>query len=203
MEIPKLLTDNLYKFMVLSGLVIVILSFIPVYFTGDIVTESIRLQAESAGIKHKIKSRSEDVEILREKAQSIKDELVSRREMITLLTGVSNYLKVVGLVLTVSGFFLWYAKMTAKVSRYNNQESGSTSRNNIRKRDGMNKKQKICIRVFLVLVVITFLNYLNKFVTDTEKERWLACIHFVNCVRVIAVLGIITIVLMKIFKGKN
>ena len=108
MEIPKLPTDNLYKFMALSGLVILILSAIPYYRKYEFDIELIRLEAEAENLRLKIR---ENAAYTTTEFEFKCKEILRRITMNNYLKGVAYVCSFVGSFLTTLGFYLWYVKL--------------------------------------------------------------------------------------------
>jgi hypothetical protein len=80
MELPKVPTDNLYKFMALSGIVLLVASAFPRYWQAKLEFELIRAQGEKRkGIKKKDWA-SADVDYLLTKSNKLKEETSKWKE---------------------------------------------------------------------------------------------------------------------------
>jgi hypothetical protein len=133
MNLPSLPTDNLYKFLALSGLVIVLFSFIfPMKRIGEIELKSLEIKTQVEVLKIEIDYLKEDTKTWAEKAnlnheetvllrKRTKDaaikvaELGGRTEQIEALRGELRFywrfIKVtvwLGAVISLVGFYLWY-----------------------------------------------------------------------------------------------
>ena len=110
MKIPEIPTDNLYKFMALCGVVILIASFFPTFHMHKLNMQMIELAGEKAMLKVQVdclvenfdKSRKEGQE-LSKKVQQLIDEndyrkatKISMKEMEDLNISISNITEEIG-----------------------------------------------------------------------------------------------------------
>ena len=82
MKLPEIPTDNLYKFMALSGLTLVILSFLPNFHAYNLKVSLIRLDGE-------VKTLTEEVEWVSSNLKKLDNEIESMKVRIAKLTGIS------------------------------------------------------------------------------------------------------------------
>ena len=133
MNLPSLPTDNLYKFLALSGLFIVLFSFIfPMKRIGELKLKTLEIETQSEVLnieidflKHdtitwaeKDKLDPEETVLIRKRTRETKiklAELVGRRAQIEVLKKELlfywRFIQVTfwfGLVISLAGFTLWY-----------------------------------------------------------------------------------------------
>lgn len=129
MDIPNLPTDNLYKFMALTGLLLMIGSFLIVFFQAEKSRELSREFDQSVAIakahletaKAAPTKMGESPEVAAEtlekaKIQMAKSEAI-QNELKLILDDKPTFLgfylvgEVIGLILSISGFGLWYTRV--------------------------------------------------------------------------------------------
>jgi hypothetical protein len=74
MELPKVPTDNLYKFIALSGVVFMVTSAFPVYWQAKLKFELIQVQGEKWKATKKKNWACADTDYLRTKTNKLKEE---------------------------------------------------------------------------------------------------------------------------------
>jgi len=140
MELPKVPTDNLYKFMALSGIVLLVASAFPRYWQAKLEFELIRVQGEKRKVTKKKEWAHADMDYLLTKSNKLKEETSEWKEAKDLAAAepqliekkrqeiqekeISQRLDVirrlkyviaggrwVGAILSVFGFLLWYHKL--------------------------------------------------------------------------------------------
>ncbi len=75
MNIPDLPTDNLYKFVALAGLILLLFS--PIYyqfFSRDVLLKNINLRAEMRRMEKEVEFLREDTDLLKEDIQAKKQD---------------------------------------------------------------------------------------------------------------------------------
>jgi exopolysaccharide biosynthesis protein len=133
MNIPNLPTDNLYKFMALSGLFILILSVVyPLYRENELTQRLLALEGEIEVLnvdiifqtelakntkRHSFSLSDPDIpQILRFKEASVKIE-TQRKQLLFLSSEIEKYKRFrwigvfCGMALILSGFMLWYYRV--------------------------------------------------------------------------------------------
>jgi len=80
MEFPKIPTDNLYKFMALSGVVLVVASAFPRYWQAKLEFELVRVQGEKWKATKKKDWAYADMDHLRTKTNKLKEETSKWKE---------------------------------------------------------------------------------------------------------------------------
>jgi len=75
MKFPEIPTDNLYKFMAISGITIVIISLLPFYHVHVATIDTIRLGGEIQKLDEQAIWITEDVEKLKEETDKLKKEV--------------------------------------------------------------------------------------------------------------------------------
>jgi len=128
-------TDNLYKFMSVFGLVVLISSATFKYFAITEIQKSVAIlmvsiaevqvqsqailrDAEKATLKKvEFKNKADQIkiqiEIAKAKANSAKEKIAMFNDFNTK----ANYMFIFGFVLSVPGFFLWYIKLQQYLDR--------------------------------------------------------------------------------------
>jgi len=108
MNIPSLPTDNLYKFMALSGIILIISSFYIVWKHADRSQELLReLNAGLAVENTYSDNRGSDLPNLKLKLEELKFILKEKPSYMTFLL-ISQ---IIGWVLSIIGFVLWYLRV--------------------------------------------------------------------------------------------
>ncbi len=108
MNLPSLPTDNLYKFMALSGIILIISSFYIVWKHADRSQELLReLNAGLAVENTYSDNRGSDLSNLKLKLEELKFILKEKPSYMTFLL-ISQ---IIGLVLSIIGFGLWYLRV--------------------------------------------------------------------------------------------
>ena len=131
MQLPTLPTDNLYKFLALSGIALFVLSVVITnQSANDALRESDKLRIELAGLQADVQALGEDtayakthsdVQHERERLLQLRRQaMIGRAESATLdrliavaaaYRSLGNWLGSVGGGLTLLGFVLWYVKL--------------------------------------------------------------------------------------------
>jgi len=94
MEIPKIPTDNLYKFMALSGIAILILSLVPMTHRYKLSLEAIRLSGEIEAFNAEAQWLRADVKTTTEERKQLGDELnILNNELQTILNNIETLKK--------------------------------------------------------------------------------------------------------------
>ncbi|MGO8989285.1 MAG: hypothetical protein ACLQGU_14740 [bacterium] len=108
MNLPGLPTDNLYKFMALSGIILIISSFYIVWKHSDRSQQLLReLNASLAVENTNSDNRRSDLSDLKLKSEELKFILKEKPWYMTFLL-ISQFM---GLVLSIVGFRLWYLRV--------------------------------------------------------------------------------------------
>jgi TM2 domain-containing membrane protein YozV len=139
MQLPNLPTDNLYKFISLSGLTIFIFSFfIPFYFDYSINLKVADIQSDVHVLENKLimlentpkdsphfDRRAQESEVLIFKARKA-NELAKHLRLNQLEILHYKYLGIsIGVILSLLGFYLWYTR----VQKYLDKELKNNSEN--------------------------------------------------------------------------
>jgi hypothetical protein len=129
MKIPAIPTDNLYKFMALFGIVLLISGYLPYFQAHKLTIDETRLDGEILILKEEIKWASSDIDNLKKGKQSKYIEMQRKRLMsaVQLDTktqerdNINRILKLdkavffidlwVSVALIILGFWLWYEKL--------------------------------------------------------------------------------------------
>lgn len=129
MKIPVIPTDNLYKFMALFGIVLLISGYLPYFQAHKLTIDWARLNGEILILKEEIKWASSDIDNLKKGKQSKYIEMQRKRLMsaVQLDTktqerdNINRILKLdkavffidlwVSVALIILGFWLWYEKL--------------------------------------------------------------------------------------------
>ena len=140
MQIPNLPTDNLYKFIALSGLSIFLFSFfIPLYLNYSINQQIAEVLSDLHVVESKMdrlentpkdsphfERRFKEVELLNDKVRKA-NELTKYLRLNQLSVLNYKYIGVtIGVFLSVLGFYLWYTR----VQKYLDKELRNNSENN-------------------------------------------------------------------------
>jgi hypothetical protein len=129
MKFPEIPTDNLYKFMAISGIILFIAAFLPVVHSFKLKVESIRLNGEIETLQKEIEWASSCINNSKKKKQS-EDIEMQRKQVISqiqLNTKIQEHERLVrmqkaeikfswfalglGSFLIVYGFKLWHEKL--------------------------------------------------------------------------------------------
>ena len=129
MKYPDVPTDNLYKFMTIIGLIIILFSFVPMLYTGNIylknVSSLVAMEAEFSMKSVILDSHTDEQKETEDFVYQIQEQGLALIELETFRTRHNAYsetlfeigtyltylLAYMGLPLLLLGFFLWYIKL--------------------------------------------------------------------------------------------
>ncbi len=80
MELPQLPTDNLYKFMALSGIILVAISLLPFLHAHELRLEIIRLEGDVSILRQQVDWTIIDMNELQHESQSLKQRVEKLKE---------------------------------------------------------------------------------------------------------------------------
>ncbi|MGA1979617.1 MAG: hypothetical protein ABSG99_03505 [Sedimentisphaerales bacterium] len=129
MKFPEIPTDNLYKFMAIFGLILVIAPYLSIFYAYKLTDDAIRLEGEIETLKKEIELDSSCIDNLKKKKHS--DYIEMQRKQSMSLVQLNNKIEehknlvlmisaqkslclivvVIGGCLIFLGFTLWYEKL--------------------------------------------------------------------------------------------
>jgi hypothetical protein len=126
--LPSLLTDNLYKFIAISGLVLIVTSAVIIWSHDKTLTSILQEQTRRTSLLaaegNKVINGQASVEQKKAEIAQTEAELESGYKVFDIALGTANFygflaigLELVGLLATVIGFWLWYARVQVHQDR--------------------------------------------------------------------------------------
>ena len=119
MNLPSLPTDNLYKFMALSGLIVIIFSYLVVYREADRSQKILReMQAQAIKLNKSLDAKGlADAPTYSDIISDFEKLKLNEAELAYILKnkhwtlGFFIISQVIGFYLTITGFRLWYLRI--------------------------------------------------------------------------------------------